>query len=108
MVDLFDGDGAVARRVVPQRVTSRFRRNDVVDDMHVPEFFRLAFGEYVNMKQAHPAWRRLTSHCGSLEDPPYLKQKFASLIMALEFFLRNCLVEQGQPEEWVAKRDSSN
>jgi hypothetical protein len=25
--------------------------------------------------------------------------------MALEFFMRNCLVEQGQPEEWVAKRD---
>jgi hypothetical protein len=25
--------------------------------------------------------------------------------MALEFFTRNCLLEQGQPEEWVARRD---
>jgi hypothetical protein len=55
MVDLLDGDGAIARRVIPQPVTSRFRRNDIVDDMHVPELFRVAFDEYVNMKQAHPA-----------------------------------------------------
>jgi hypothetical protein len=105
MLDLLDGDGAVARRVIPQPVTSRFRRNDIVDDIHIPEFFGVAFGEYVNMKQAHPAWQRLASHCGSLEAAPYLEQKFASLIMALEFFLRNCLLERGQPEKSVAKLD---
>ena len=104
MLDLLDGDGAVARRLIPQSVTSRFRRSDVVDDFHLPEFFGVAFDEYVKMKQLHPAWRRLASYCGSLEDAPYLEQKFASLIMALEFFMRNCLLEQGEPEERVAKR----
>ena len=105
MLDLLDGNGAVARRVIPQPVTSRFRKNNIVDDMHIPEFFGVAFGEYANMKQAHPAWQRLASHCGSLEDAPYLEQKFASLLMALEFFLRNCLLERGQPEQSIGKLD---
>ena len=57
------------------------------------------------MKQGHAAWGRLASHCGSLEDSPYLEQKFASLIMALEFFTRNCLLERGHPEGWVSRLD---
>jgi hypothetical protein len=95
MLDLLDRDGTIARRVIPQPVTSRFRRNDVVDDWHLTEFFRVTYDEYVAMKKAHPAWQRLASHCGSLEDAPYLEEKFASLIMALEFFMRNCLIEKG-------------
>jgi hypothetical protein len=54
MLDLLDGDGAIARRVIPQPVTSRFRRNDIVDDFHLSEFFRVAFDGYVKMKQVHP------------------------------------------------------
>jgi hypothetical protein len=105
MLDLLDRDGTIARRVIPQPVTSRFRTTDVVDDWHLSGFFRVAYDEYVAMKKAHPAWQRLASHCGSLEDAQYLEQKFASLIMALEFFMRNCLLEKGEPEERVAKLD---
>jgi hypothetical protein len=105
MLDLLDRDAAIARRVIPQPVISRFRRSGIVDDTDIAEFFHLAFDEYVTMKRIHPAWRRLASHCGSLEDAPYLEQKFASLVMALEFLMRNCLLEKGQPEAWVSKLD---
>jgi hypothetical protein len=105
MVDLLDRDSTVTRRVIPQPVTSRFRRSDIVEDGHLPDFFRVAFDQYVAMKQAHSSWQRLASYCGSLEDASYLEQTFASLIMALEFFMRNCLIEKGQPEESVAKLD---
>jgi hypothetical protein len=105
MLDLRDQDGTVTRRVIPQPVTSRFRRSNVVEDWHLSAFFRTTYDEYVVMRKAHPAWQRLASHCGSLEDAPYLEQKFASLIMALEFFMRNCLIEKAQPEAWVAKLD---
>jgi hypothetical protein len=47
----------------------------------------------------------LASYCGSLEDPPFLEQKFASLIMALEYFMRNSLIERGQAESTVAALD---
>jgi hypothetical protein len=105
VLELLDHDGTASRRVIPQPVTSRFRRNTIIEDWHLADFFRSVFDQYVAMKQIHPAWQRLVSHCGSLEDAPYLEQKFASLIMALEFFMRNCLLEKGHPEKLVAKLD---
>jgi hypothetical protein len=49
------------------------------------------------MKQAHAPWAKLATYCASLEDAPFLKQKFGSMVMAIEFFIRNCLIEAGQP-----------
>jgi hypothetical protein len=57
------------------------------------------------MKQAHVPWVKLASYCASLEDAPFLEQKFASLVMAIEFFIRNCLLEAGQPEDRVTALD---
>ena len=84
MLNLLDAGGGLVRRVVPQPVTSRFRDNGIVADFHLPRLFFETFDEYIRMKQAHAPWLKLASHCGSLEDPPFLEQKFASLIMALE------------------------
>jgi len=103
MLTLLDSNGAPVRRVIPQPVKSHYRRDDIIDDFHLPAFFRAAFGEYVRMKQAHAPWRKLANYCGSLEDAPYMEQKFASLIMALEFFMRNCLIERGHPDREVAR-----
>lgn len=105
MLDMLDSSGRLVRRVVPQPVTSRFRENGIVADFHLPRLFSETFDEYVGMKHAHAPWLKLASYCGSLEDPPFLEQKFASLIMALEYFMRNCLVERGQAESTVTTLD---
>ncbi|MCC7016653.1 MAG: hypothetical protein IT564_05570 [Rhodospirillales bacterium] len=105
MLTLRDGNGAPVRRIIPEPIESHYRRNDIIDDFHLPAFFRATFDEYVNMKRTHAAWQKLASYCGSLEDAPYLEEKFASLIMALEFFARNSLVEAGRPEDEVSGLD---
>ena len=103
MLVLIDEEGALARRIIPQPVTARYREREVVPDFLLPRLFPNAFAEYRRMKQAHAPWGKLASYCASLEDPPYLEQKFSSLITAVEFFVRNCLIERGQPEEEVTK-----
>lgn len=105
MLDLLDGDGAAVRRVVPQPVTARYRDREIVADFHLRRLFSEAFAEYRRMKQAHAPWARLASYCASLEDAPFLEQKFASIVMAIEFFIRNCLIEAGQPEDRVTALD---
>lgn len=105
MFDWLDETGGCVRRLVPQPVTSRFRRNDIIEDWRLPDFFDATFAEFRRMKARHPAWRRLAAHCGALEDAPFLEQKLASLIMALEFFMRNCLLECGHPSTWVSRLD---
>jgi hypothetical protein len=73
-----------------------------VSDFHLARLFRETFGTYVTMRRSHVPWRKLPSYCGSIEDSPYLEQKFASLVMALEFFMRNSLIEGGRPEKDVS------
>jgi hypothetical protein len=105
MLDLFGSDHTVLRRVIPQPILSRYRNENILHDVHLPGFFLAAFSEYISMKKSHTPWHKLASYCGSIEDPPFLEQKFASLIMAIEFFARNCLLEQGQEPKWVASLD---
>lgn len=75
----------------------------VVPDPQLPQYFSETFGAYVAMRSTNRRWRKLPSYCGSLEDCPYLEQKFASLMIALEFFIRNCLLETGTPEARLSK-----
>lgn len=105
MLALMDEDGGLAQRIIPQPVTARYRERVVVPDFYLPQLFPGAFAEYRRMKQAHAPWGKLASYCASLEDPPYLEQKFSSLMAAVEFFVRTCLIEQGQPEGEVTKLD---
>ncbi len=105
MLDLTGEEGSLVRRIIPQPVTARYRDREVVPDFFLPQLFSNGFAEYRRMKQAHAPWGKLASYCASLEDPPYLEQRLSSLITAIEFFVRNCLIEQGQPEAEVAKLD---
>ena len=105
MLDLLDAESALVRRVVPQPVTSHYRHNHVVDDDDLAQLFSECFDEYAKIKESHRAWMKLASYCGSLEDPPFLEQKFAALMMAIEFFVRNSLIEQGQTEESITSLD---
>jgi hypothetical protein len=102
MLEMRDGDDVVVRRVLPQAVQSQYRGHEVVADEHLQRLFRETFSNYVTMRQNHPPWSKLPSYVGSIEDCPYLEQKFASLMMALEFFMRNCLIEAGQSEDAVS------
>ena len=45
----------------------------------------------------------LASYRGALQDAPYSEEKSASLIMALEFLMRTCLIQRNHPEQAVAK-----
>jgi hypothetical protein len=105
MLDLLDRDGDSVRRIVPQPVTARYRDRRLVADSNLRRLFSEALAEWRRMKLAHPPWARLPSYCASLEDPPFLEQKFASLVTAIEFFLRNCLIETGQAEKRVSALD---
>jgi hypothetical protein len=102
MLEMLDADGAAVRRVVTNPVGSRYCPREVVSDIHLPALFRETFHAYVSMRQSDLPWRKLPSYCGSLEDCPYLEQKFAAVVMALEFFMRNCLIEAGRPAKEVA------
>jgi len=103
MLDLMDEEGDLAGRIIPQPVTARYRDRQIVPDFLLPQLFPNAFAEYKRMKQARAPWGKLASYCASLEDPPYLEQKTSSLITAVEFFVRNCLIERGRPEEEVTR-----
>jgi hypothetical protein len=102
MLEMLGDDDAVIRRIVTHPVRSYHRPHEIVSDVHLPRLFRETFRSYVTMRQSHPAWRKLQSYCGSIEDCPYLEQKFASLVMALEFFMRNSLIEGGRAENDVS------
>jgi hypothetical protein len=102
MLEMRDADDAVVRRMLPQPVQSQYRDHEIVADEHLQRLFRETFSNYVTMRHTHRRWRKLPSYFGSIEDCPYLEQKFASLMMALEFFMRNCLIEAGQSEDEVS------
>ena len=56
LVEWTDSDGEIARRLIPQPVTSRFRRKDIIEDFRLPEYFEATFGEFLRMKKCHRAW----------------------------------------------------
>ena len=61
------------------------------------------------MRKSSLPWKRLPYVCACIEDAPYLEQKFASLMMALEFFLKNILIEDGRiSDEKIEKMTLEN
>ena len=101
MLELRDADGAVVRQLVTQPIRSRYQHSAVVPDWHVPKLFLDCFAEHVRMRQSRLPWTKLPSYCGAMQDLPYLEQKFAALMMAVEFFTRNSLLESGSAPVWV-------
>jgi hypothetical protein len=49
-------------------------------------------------------WRRLPPLYAAIEDPPYLEQKYATLTMAVELFIRGSLIEGGHLSQAEAER----
>lgn len=102
---LLDVDNRPVRQLVTQPIRSRFQNDPIVADFHLPRLFTESFAAHVAMRRSTLPWHKLPSYCGSLEDMPYLEQKFASLMMAIEFFIRTSLLEHGLVEDDVANLD---
>jgi hypothetical protein len=102
MLEMRDAQNAVVRRIITQPIKSQFITREVIPDHQLPRLFQEGFSTFVTMRESHSVWTKLHSYCGSVEDSPYLEQKFASLMMALEFFMRNCLIERGQPPNIIS------
>lgn len=96
VLSFLDSQGRVVTRLIGNPIESQFRASSVFG-VHVPHgiqtAFRKGFIEHARMQQARLPWRKLWSYCASIEDAPYLEQKFATLMMALEFFMKNSLLE---------------
>jgi hypothetical protein len=100
VLTFLDGDGRPVKRVIGEAIESPFRaggnfRFPQLDDA-LPRLFRDCFDEHVRM-QGSPLWARVPWLCASIEDPPYLEQKVASLMTAVEVLVRGTLVEDGRP-----------
>ncbi len=109
VLTLSDSDERPVRRILVRPVQSRYRpggiliQSQVIDG--VKKLFQKCFAEHVRMRQSSLPWRRLPIMCACIEDAPYLEHKFAALMMAMEFFLKNVLFEDGHtPAEKVAEK----
>ncbi len=84
LLSFFDADGRIVRRTLRNAIESKFRRSCALPCLHsedgVPKFFRQCFDEHVRM-QVSDLWRRFPFVWAVIEDPPYLEQKYASLMM---------------------------
>jgi hypothetical protein len=61
----------------------------------LPQFFRQCFEEHCRLLQSS-RWGKMPLFYASIEDPPYMEQKYATLMAAVELFIRNSLIEGGQ------------
>lgn len=97
LITLSDSDGKPVKRIINSPIESKFRQRGALDERYVPNgtllLFEQCFDEHIRMCASNLPWRKLSSYCAAIEDAPTLEQKFASLMMALEFLLRNSLME---------------
>jgi hypothetical protein len=104
VVDLLDEGGRVVKRFIGQTVESRLRPSEMFGTQvtqAIPQVFTECFTESVKMQKSPLPWSELPSRIASIDDPPYLEQKFASLMMSLEFFMKNCLLEMQTPPQGI-------
>jgi len=97
IISLLDASGSPIKRIVVNPVESDFRRDSILPFLHfdkngLPQIFRQCFAEYVKLRKS-PLWNRIPSFLAGIEDSPYLEQKVATLMSAIEMFLRSSLVE---------------
>ena len=108
ILSFFDESGRVVRRILGDVIQSKFRDNcylPVIQADHgLPQLFRQCFEEHCRMQQS-TLWRHLPCFFASMEDPPYLEQKYASLMATVELLIRSSLVEGGHltPDEAASK-----
>jgi hypothetical protein len=107
LASFLDGQGKVVKRLVNDPVESPLRRASVIPhpelDRGLPQLFRECFEEHARLQGA-ALWGRLPCFCAAIEDSPYLEQKAATLMAALELLIRSALVEGGHYTQAEAER----
>ncbi len=102
-----DDQGRVVRRRLGNAIESEFRSDYILRHMQLdngfPRLFRQCFDEHVRMEESD-LWKRMPSYCAGIDDPPYLEQKLATLMAAVEILLRNSLIEAGHYTPAEAER----
>ncbi len=96
VIELVDRNGCVAKRILPRPVESPFIGRRLIPDDDIPRFFADCFEAHRRMRR-DDRWRKLASYCGTVEACATLEQRFASVAIALEFVMRNSLIQAGQP-----------
>jgi hypothetical protein len=76
----------------------------VIPDGQIQRFFEECFSKHQSMRR-DTRWRKLSSYCGTVEACPTLEQKFMSVAIALEFVMRNALIDAGEPAATVERLD---
>lgn len=98
VLSLLDRDGRIVKRVLGNAIESKYRNNYILRCLHaetgLPKLFLQCFDEHVKMQQLD-LWSRLPWLCAGIEDPPYLEQKCATVMSALELLIRSSLIEGG-------------
>jgi hypothetical protein len=108
IVSFCAANGQVVARWIRDAIESRYRDRTVHDNLNahfIAGAIRDCFETHVQMRRSALRWGHLPWYCASISDVPYLEQKFGSLMMALEFFMKNCLLELPNPPAGVEKRD---
>jgi hypothetical protein len=107
VLSFFDQDGRIVKRLLGDAIESEFRKYYILRFLHfeagLPKLFLQCFDEHVKMQRSD-LWRRLPWLCAGIEDPPYLEQKCATLMSALELLIRSSLVEKGHFSEEEAQK----
>lgn len=107
VLTFLDGEGRVVKRRLANAVESEFRAGYILRflqlDDGLPKLFRQCFDAHVRMQESE-VWKTMPSHCAGVEDPPYLEQKLATLMAAVELFVRGSLVESGRQTPAEAER----
>jgi hypothetical protein len=99
VLSLYDSNGKVVRRTIRCPIESQFRRGSAFRPLHAPNAFpkliEECLGEHRRMQRSE-LWRRLPSLYAVIGEPPYLEQKFATLMMAVELLIRSSLIEANE------------
>jgi hypothetical protein len=64
-------------------------------DRGLPQLFRECFDEFARLRDSE-LWQTMPSFCAGVQDPPYLEQKMASVMAAVERLIRNSLIDAGE------------
>jgi len=106
-----DEHDRVVKRLIGNPVESNYRGDSILPHMQVehgmPKLFRDCFEEHVRLRRS-PLWSRLCVLIACIEDPPYVEQKHATLMAAIELLIRNSLVEGKHLTAEAAERKTLN
>jgi hypothetical protein len=98
ILSFLDAEGRVVCRTLRASVQSKYRDECALRVIHgdtgLPQLFRQCFDNHCCMLQTD-LWRRLGPLFAAVLDPPYLEQKYATLMMAVELLIRSSLIEAG-------------